>query len=107
MADLYYAVLESNDLPESPDEENYIGTLTLYEHRSLATLFEVCAAEGFAFPYFEDGYLAPEQVLGTLRAFESFDVQGQPDSLRCAHGKFVLMLRAAAQRKTGILSFCD
>jgi hypothetical protein len=91
-----------------PDEAQYAGSIGLDGHRALTFIFEACAREGYAMPYFEDFFLNSDQVCAALVLVERHaPVLSTDKQTRQCYHQLLLMLTAAQRRQTGLQCFAD
>jgi hypothetical protein len=109
MLDIY--ALEAGDSApgsNSPDENKWLGSIGLDEHKRLLLLFKKCESAGIRLSYFEDSVLSLEEVRIMNEVFDKgFDeIEGDPRAVN-AYEKFKKILSAALYRNSGMASFCD
>jgi len=107
MSDLYCAILNEDKIPEEPNEEMFLGSIDLHEHKSLETIFNLCKKNGVDLLYFDDVYLEPKNVKKMLDIFESYKIADKTSLAKKSYEKMLSILKTASEKQCGILSYCD
>lgn len=104
----FYAIPDTAPLPEFPDEERFLGSVSMEQHRNLSLLFEAFGLEAMP-PYYEDTRLTSSVVrllLGSLKAKNWEKIQDS-QMLKDSLNAFVSILEKADSQDKGVIAFCD
>lgn len=104
----FYAIPDSAAVLEFPDENQYLGSVSMEQHRDLGLLFEAYGLAKLP-PYDEDTRLNSSIVgllLGSLRAKDWEELKDR-QTLKDSLDAFVLILETADSQDKGIVAFCD
>jgi len=97
MSDLYCVTLNEDKIPEEPNEEMFLGSIDLHEHKSLETIFNLCKKNGIDLLYFDDVYIEFKHVKKMLEIFELYEISDKTPLTRKAYKKMFLMLKIASE----------
>ena len=108
MIDIYFIEDKIKAIPDEPDEDNYLGSIELDQHKSLEPLWEKCRRKNIHFPFFEDSLLTMGQVREMMEIFNNWPhiIDDKPTS-REAYQLFANILSSAIQKSAGLVSYCD
>ena len=104
----FYAIPDAAEVPEFPDENQFLGSVSMEQHRNLRLLFE---AYGLAKPppYDEDTRFDSPIVRLLLESLRAKDWEELKDrqTLKGSLDAFVAILETADSQDKGIVAFCD
>lgn len=92
--------------PINVKKDDYLGSLSLDEHRFLQPLFK--HPQGIDINPFEDTYIDSEQVTSLLHLCQNSMalIKNEPHVFK-AFEKMLDILQCAAQKTTGVIAVCD
>jgi hypothetical protein len=104
-----YQLADSEEMPECPDEMQYIGSITLKQAEMLKCVWDLCSEKGISFSYYDDSRLQSSQVGIMLDCCQRCsEMNADADSLvRETYTMFINLLDRAIQNESGIAAFCD
>ncbi len=104
----FYSIPDESDVPEFPDEDLYLGSIDLAQHRDLCLMFESICVE-LPPSYFEDSRYTSSAVRALHVSLEARAQQwGSGDgATRGILSAFVSILERALSQGNGLVAFCD
>jgi len=112
MLDMYW-ISDEDKTWQSPQEEFYLGSLSLEDWRVLSGLWAILNQKEVQLSYFHDTRLMRDDVQTALEEVERFAVSGLPEdhaaqeSFERAIEKIRQVLQTAASERKGVVAFCD
>ncbi len=105
----FYFIRDSENSPEYPDEERYLGSISLEQHKALRCVFQKCESYDIHIRFFEDTRLFSDQTKRLLACCkECFDLINEEDSLlEEALINLMDLLEFIVKENYGLMAFCD
>ena len=107
MLDLY--ISNSAQIPEDPDEKDYLTSLSLDEHRALGAVWQLAADKSVSFKFFEDSALRPNDITVIVDILLQCKKRGilSTDLAKSAFEKCLAAFEGALEKGCSIVAFAD
>lgn len=108
MTDIYLIEDKIKNIPNEPNENNYLGSIDLNQYKSLKPLWEKCKHRNIYFNFFEDSLLTMRQVQEMMKIFNKWPhlIDDTPISKE-AYKLISNILSLAIQKGAGLAGYCD
>lgn len=101
----FYIITDYEDIPEYPNEENFIGQLSLEDLKSLKSVDEYANTLNIQLSYFEDFRITSRITRSILQFAENRINTIEKGNKACQ--KLIDILSKAVSCESGIVAFCD
>ncbi len=108
MLDCYYCK-DSADTPESPNEENYVGSFELNYFKLLQEIVDYAKKLNVNMHFFEDFRIHDQDIikLHEFSVAKQKDIDSSEMMKKDAYKRMSAVLKAAKDKKVGLVFFCD
>ncbi|PIE01340.1 MAG: hypothetical protein CSA81_12210 [Acidobacteria bacterium] len=104
----FYMIEDVETTWQEPNEEKYIGGLTLAQHATLSGVWTIAKKNGISLVFFSDSRLDSRQTQCLNRIINSVPMSTSSSSFFIESiGKLSVIVEQAILKKCGIITFCD